>query len=143
MRSDNCSGAGDHSGRSDTFFLLGVDACFLSAALALGAFNRQCAGICRTEFFRGHFNDLMAGVLFPAYVNLMLAVMGLRMHGWIMPLLFTLAAGIFWEYVTPLYRPQSVSDPWDVAAYLLGALNYCAATALIRRRRETKNGGGG
>lgn len=35
---------------------------------------------------------------------------------------FLLGCGLFWEYVTPLYRPGSVSDPWDLLAYLAGGL---------------------
>ena len=89
---------------------------------------------------RGHFNDLMAGILFPAYVNLVLSLFGMRMRSWLEPLLFTLVAGIFWEYVTPLYRPQSVSDVWDIVAYLVGTLNYCALTRWLMSLRRNANG---
>ena len=36
-------------------------------------------------------------------------------------LLFAAGCGLFWEYVTPLYLPRSVSDPLDVLAVILGA----------------------
>ena len=35
-------------------------------------------------------------------------------------LALALACGLFWEYITPLYLPRSVSDPWDILAVLLG-----------------------
>ena len=35
-------------------------------------------------------------------------------------LVFLLLCGLFWEVVTPLYLPRSVSDPRDVAAVVLG-----------------------
>lgn len=37
-------------------------------------------------------------------------------------LALALACGLFWEYVTPLYLPRSVSDPWDILAVLLGGM---------------------
>ena len=33
---------------------------------------------------------------------------------------YLLGCGLFWEYVTPLYPPRSVSDPWDILAVWLG-----------------------
>jgi hypothetical protein len=35
-----------------------------------------------------------------------------------------LSAGLFWEYITPLYR-NSTGDPLDLVAYVFGALLYC------------------
>ena len=35
-------------------------------------------------------------------------------------LALALVCGLFWEYITPLYLPRSVSDPWDILAVLLG-----------------------
>lgn len=104
------------------------------AAVAAYALNRRFAGVWRGRFMRCHFNDLMAGVLFPAYVNIWLALAGRRLRGFVHPLLCTLAAGCFWEFVTPLYRPQSVSDPLDLAAYLAGTLVYCAANRFAMKR---------
>lgn len=40
-------------------------------------------------------------------------------------ILCTLIAGFFWEYVTPFLRTDSVSDPLDIIAYLLGAIVFC------------------
>ena len=126
--------------RSDALFSVTVDTGCLAATLAVCALNRRFAGVFTGPFMRGHFNDLMAGILFPAYVNLVLSLFGMRMRSWLEPLLFTLVAGIFWEYVTPLYRPQSVSDVWDIVAYLVGTLNYCALTRWLMSLRRNANG---
>ena len=45
-------------------------------------------------------------------------------------LTLALVCGLFWEYITPLYLPRSVSDPWDILAVLLGGMGilpilYC------------------
>lgn len=37
-------------------------------------------------------------------------------------LALALVCGLFWEYITPLYLPRSVSDPWDILAVLLGGM---------------------
>ena len=44
-------------------------------------------------------------------------------------LIGTLVAGIFWEYVAPFFRVDSVSDPFDIIAYLIGSIVFC----VIRR----------
>ena len=118
----------------DNHFLI-FDLGMILAAVAAYAVNRRFAGVLRGRFMRGHFNDLMAGMLFPAYVNIWLALGGYRLRGWIYPLLCTLAAGCVWEFVAPLYRPQSVSDPLDLVAYLAGTLIYCVVDHLAMKRR--------
>ncbi|MBU9720884.1 MULTISPECIES: hypothetical protein [Bacillaceae] len=45
-------------------------------------------------------------------------------------LLFTLIVGVFWEYITPLYYSSSVSDPWDVVAYMFGGVLYWIASTV-------------
>jgi len=37
---------------------------------------------------------------------------------------YLLACGLFWEVVTPLYLPRSVSDPLDVLSVWLGGLLF-------------------
>lgn len=76
----------------------------------------------------GYFADLLAGALILCVANALLA-WGHIHQARIRPMErpetaagFLLLCGLFWEYVTPLYRPDSVSDPWDVATYLLGGL---------------------
>ena len=39
-------------------------------------------------------------------------------------LALALTCGLFWEYITPLYLPRSVSDPWDILAVLLGGAGF-------------------
>lgn len=39
-------------------------------------------------------------------------------------LVFTFFCGIFWEYIVPLYREDTVSDLFDIMAYLLGTLIF-------------------
>lgn len=38
--------------------------------------------------------------------------------------LLMLFCGLFWEYLTPLFRKNTVSDIFDVLAYMVGGLIY-------------------
>lgn len=48
---------------------------------------------------------------------------------------YLLGCGLFWEYVTPLYLPRSVSDPRDILAVWLGGTMMLV---LLRRPRWTR-----
>ncbi|MGI5824786.1 MAG: hypothetical protein ACOX7J_04360 [Bacillota bacterium] len=42
-----------------------------------------------------------------------------------------LGAGLFWELITPLYKPDSTGDLWDIAAYILGGAVYFGLDKVI------------
>ena len=63
-----------------------------------------------------YFNDILAGIT----LNAMMSSTTKYNARW--GLCLTLAAGIFWEYITPLFNSRSVSDPLDIVAYLTGFL---------------------
>ena len=70
---------------------------------------------------QGYFNDVLAGVVLLALVNILLRLGRLPPLKKLLPCLgLCLACGLFWEFVTPLYLPRSVSDIWDIAAYMAG-----------------------
>lgn len=76
--------------------------------------------------------DFLAGALMLCLLNALLAAAGRPPVRRVLPACaFLLACGLFWEFVTPLYLPRSVSDPWDVAACCLGGLGMLA---LLRGR---------
>ena len=89
----------------------------------------------------GHLNDVLAGVVFIAYTNLLcLAVT--RGRRWLRRagacLVLMLAVGLFWEVVTPLYRADSVADPRDLLAYVAGGMAAWAAVRLGAARAERR-----
>ena len=68
----------------------------------------------------GYFADFLAGGMM---IVLLFAALHLAHRKPPRPwhcLALALVCGLFWEYITPLYLPQSVSDPWDILAVLLG-----------------------
>jgi len=74
-----------------------------------------------------HFNDFLAMILLLSFSNILLSFykngkMIFRCIIYI--LIFALIVGLFWEYITPLYRINSTGDPYDLIAYLAGGYVY-------------------
>jgi len=80
------------------------------------------------SFFTGNYhNDILAGIILLCYSNILFSFYSkkdLVLRKLYLISLFLLAAGLFWEYVTPLYKPDAVSDAGDIAAYLTGGVIY-------------------
>lgn len=75
-------------------------------------------------FMTCYFNDTMGGITFMAYCGLVSEHYHRRMTKlWQVVLLMT-SCGFFWEYITPLFRPNTITDPWDILAYVCGGLIY-------------------
>ena len=68
------------------------------------------------------FADFLAGAMMVLVLSAALRLSGRKPPAPLPVLGFALLCGLFWEYVTPLYLPRSVSDPWDVLAVCLGGL---------------------
>lgn len=67
-------------------------------------------------FMQCYFNDVLAGIT----LNAMMSSTTKYNARW--GLYLTIVAGIFWEYITPLFNSRSISDPLDIVAYLTGFL---------------------
>lgn len=89
----------------------------------------------------GYFNDFLGGLAFLAYTNLLIDLVRsrYRIQRLFIAISYIAACGLFWEYVAPLFVPNSVSDPWDVLAYCLGG----AAYRVLDASRLRANGVGG
>lgn len=120
---------------------------FLAASVTFGLYliNRRfrtMAGDGAAGYFlRCYFNDIVGSVTFMSLANIVLSLLSI---GEIKKLIYIeallLAAGLFWEYAAPLFRSDTVSDPLDIAAYLLGGTIYwCAVvkTKCIRKENNT------
>lgn len=76
---------------------------------------------------RYHFNDYLAGIVFLAYLNIILGLskyQHIRVLKWSNVIFTGLLIGVFWEYITPIYKSDSTSDIIDVICYVLGAISY-------------------
>lgn len=92
---------------------------------------------------RYHFNDYLAGIVFLAYLNIILAISKYK-HIKVLKLsqvIFTgILIGTFWEYITPIYKSDSTSDIIDVICYVLGAISYkfIYSFILLRYKKRRK-----
>ena len=86
-------------------------------------------------FLDGYFNDILAGCLILAITNLLLPLGRLKPLCTPLPCLaLSLTCGLVWEFITPLYLPGSVSDLWDIAAYMIGGLIWCIIVNIVKRK---------
>ncbi len=98
-----------------------------AAAAALYLLNRlvliPCTAGALHRLLAWHFADFLAGGLMLCVLGALLAAAGRPLRLRFLPVsAFLLGCGLFWEYVTPLYLPRSVSDPRDVLAVWLGGM---------------------
>lgn len=85
-------------------------------------------------FLRNYGTDVLAGIIYYPCVEILLVLLGVRYKLDIglwrtSVMVITLVAGCGWEWMTPFYRADSVTDPWDLLAYLSGA---CIALILYK-----------
>ena len=109
----------------------GLEGAVLAAAALEYAANhlwlRQAAGGAVRLFLVCWCNDLFAGAAILAWANLLLSLGRLPLLDRpLRALPFVLGCGLVWELAAPLWKPGAVCDPWDLAAYLAGALLYLA-----------------
>lgn len=120
----------------------------LSVLLGVGAFllyimNKFYIAVQFNWPFAQHYlNDVLAGILVVAIVNI-LAVLSnegrLLLTNLGRVLVFTFLCGMFWEYVTPIYLQYSVSDPFDVMAYMVGGfLNWSILSISMYKVKSKK-----
>lgn len=78
-------------------------------------------------FLRCHFNDLLGGISFAAYVNFILSFSNwttFRFVKLVHLIIQGVCCGIVWEWITPLFINTSTGDFWDVVAYVVGMIIY-------------------
>lgn len=80
------------------------------------------------------FSDVLAGLMFPAIVDVLLLAAGRRgvTRVWQTALLLLLA-GLVWECLAPLWKAGAVFDPWDLLAYQAGGVLY-----LLLKKAQTE-----
>lgn len=84
-------------------------------------------------FMNCYFNDLIGGITFTAYVNYIAILYNKCLKKlWHIELLL-LCCGIFWEYATPLIRPNVTCDNWDIVAYMIGGFLYWLIMLILEK----------
>jgi len=78
-------------------------------------------------FVHNYLNDLLVMLIILPYSNLLLSLFkntNIRLKGFLHIIIFSLACGVVWEYVTPLYYANSVTDFMDILMFMLGGFLY-------------------
>lgn len=90
-------------------------------------------GLTDNVIVHSYLNDLLAMNLLLPFSNILLWSKGKGIYSLKNIYIFTLLVGIEWEYVTPLYKGDSISDLKDIVAYFLGATLYYILYKTIKR----------
>ena len=86
-----------------------------------------------------HLNDYIGGIVFPAYVNILLYSAKYKpVKNYISVAMMMFLCGIVWEYIFPYLFSYSVSDIFDVLAYVLGGITYCIIWSVIEKKDYKK-----
>ena len=123
---DNNYSFRNNHGRGHSFLILNLFLIlfFISLYILNQKYLKYNLDLC---FFRYHFNDILAGGIIITYVNLLFIFLRkpqycLRQF-WII-VCVNIVIGFFWEFITPFYRPDSITDPYDLVAYTSGGCLY-------------------
>lgn len=133
----NCRGGCDWNYRGGRIpFVLLNGAIWLCCVGAYGVNRFWIKEISDNTFMHCYFNDVHAMPVLLAYSNILVALTGQQRWEFtsftrVVPL--AVACGLFWEYVAPLFKPSAVTDPWDLCAYMAGAVFYVMLVAGCRR----------
>lgn len=76
------------------------------------------------SFCRCYLNDLMCGIAFPAYCNILLKTKNKALDKLWMIILLMMICGIIWETIPALAFDHGVSDVFDIISYMTGGFIY-------------------
>lgn len=71
-----------------------------------------------------YFNDFLASIILLASSNILLRFENKGIYSIKGIFIFILIASILWEYIIPIFKKKSISDPFDVLTYFIGATMY-------------------
>lgn len=112
-------------------FVVSASMCFINQ----GCRGYVADGLLR-DFLYGYFNDYVGSISFIAACNIGLNWLGLGLRRWYAIVLLMVASGVYWEYITPIYRNDVTADVLDIVAYILGGLTYWLIVFLYNRNKN-------
>lgn len=117
------------------------EALLIAVALSVYVLNRFTPifeAVLPFDFVRYHFNDMLGGIVFPAYVNAILILSKYRLRFKSLPKISLIEAicAFAWEGLAPLVLTRSTGDWLDVCCYFLGGLIYFLISKIILRTRK-------
>ena len=91
-------------------------------------------------FFIGYFNDFICPLFFFSYANLLLITVNKEITRLWATCLISFLTGCIWEFVTPLMKSSSITDPLDIVCYVTGGIVYWAILRCIQNKNEGRRG---
>ena len=76
------------------------------------------------SFLRCYFNDLICGIAFPAYCNLLLRTKNKSLEKLWKIVLLLVICGTVWETIPVIVFNHGVSDIFDIICYIVGGILY-------------------
>lgn len=67
---------------------------------------------------------MLAAILILGFANFMLSMVSKQIIKFRYMILFILCCGSIWEFITPLYKPNCITDYYDFIAYIVGTIVY-------------------
>ena len=90
-------------------------------------------------FMTSYFNDIVGSIAFVAYCNILLFTQERRIQRLFSIILIMCLCGIIWEYVTPIFREDAVTDILDIVAYIIGGCVYWGIDFIGKTNTNEKN----
>jgi hypothetical protein len=97
--------------------------------------KEQSSGLLRL-FFVGYFNDLICPLFFFSYANMLLITVNKEITRLWVTCLISFCTSCVWEFVAPLMKPSSTTDPLDIVCYVTGGIVYWAILRYIKNKNE-------
>lgn len=108
----------------------------ISAYLFNNLFVKEHSSGLLRLFFVGYFNDLICPLFFFSYANMLLITVNKEISLLWVTCLISLCTSCVWEFVAPLMKPSSTTDPLDIVCYVIGGIMYWTILHYIKNRDE-------
>ncbi len=95
-------------------------------------------GIFKNLWMQGYYNDYLAGIILLAAVELVTLLYSSKEVSFIQTVVVMLLAGLYWEFIAPLYILDSVTDPRDLLVYEAGGIICFIINKNMIRRMKMK-----
>lgn len=88
------------------------------------------------SFLRCYFNDIICGIAFPAYCDLLLRTKNKSLDKLWKIVLLLFICGIAWEIVPVIFFNHGVSDVFDIVCYIVGGMLYYFIQKEVKKSRR-------
>jgi hypothetical protein len=117
---------------NSTLLFIIFDIASIIIAATLYAVNKLFLCSLHIVFFNWYFNDILAGIFFLAYTNLLLFFVKRRIQKFLPCVFYIFFFGIACEYIfPPLLHINATDDIFDIIAYLIGSIIYASSVKIL------------